>query len=41
MSNDEIIRVCVIIVTTTYCMKTVEELEKRLKAEASVSSFLI
>ncbi|VDO04023.1 unnamed protein product [Rodentolepis nana] len=38
MSNDEIIRVCVILVTTTYCMKTVEELEKRLKAEVRPSS---
>ncbi|VDM36224.1 unnamed protein product [Hydatigera taeniaeformis] len=35
LSNDEVIRVCVIIVTATYCMKTLEELEKRLKAEVS------
>uniref|UniRef100_A0A5K3FP21 Vps53_N domain-containing protein n=1 Tax=Mesocestoides corti TaxID=53468 RepID=A0A5K3FP21_MESCO len=33
LSNDEIIRVSVILVTATYCMKTVEELERRLKAE--------
>ncbi|KAM7543155.1 hypothetical protein Aperf_G00000009084 [Anoplocephala perfoliata] len=38
LTNDEIIRVCVIIVTTTYCMKTVEELEKRLKAEVHPSA---
>ncbi|KAH9280459.1 Vacuolar protein sorting-associated protein 53 -like protein [Echinococcus granulosus] len=38
LSNDEVIRVCVIIVTATYCMKTVEELEKRLKAEVRPAS---
>ncbi|KAL5107427.1 hypothetical protein TcWFU_002134 [Taenia crassiceps] len=38
LSNDEVVRVCVIIVTATYCMKTVEELERRLKAEVRPAS---
>ncbi|KAL5960757.1 hypothetical protein TSMEX_011426 [Taenia solium] len=38
LSNDEVTRVCVIIVTATYCMKTVEELERRLKAEVRPAS---
>lgn len=33
LSNEDVHKVCVILVTTAFCYKTVEELEKRLKVE--------
>lgn len=35
LSKEEAIRVCVVLVTSSYCIKTVEELQKRLKSEVS------
>ncbi|BHF66997.1 Vacuolar protein sorting-associated protein 53 [Sparganum proliferum] len=38
LSKDEVVGVCVILVTASYCIKTVEELEKRLKSEVRPAS---
>ncbi|VDM00518.1 unnamed protein product [Schistocephalus solidus] len=41
LSKDEVVGVCVILVTASYCIKTVEELEKRLKSEVwAIFSYL-
>ncbi|VDN08860.1 unnamed protein product [Dibothriocephalus latus] len=39
LTKDEVVGVCVILVTASYCIKTVEELEKRLKWEVCVPFF--
>lgn len=39
LSKDDVYKVCVILVTAAFCLKTVEDLEKRLKHEVSYNQF--